>query len=633
MKVTISVGGIWDAFALAEQLEKRNSLKKIITSYPRFRLKGKMVDRKRVVSIWEAEAIYRILRATPWRNLAGHSKAFLFDALARRHLDQCEVFVSYAGFGLHSIRRAKANGATTVLFRNSPHIEFQRAIREEEFARYGVSLPPVDEGSIQRELQEYEEAHYIRVPSDFARRTFLERGFDPDKVVMIPHGVDLENFPPVTKSDTVFRVLFVGGIGLWKGLQYLLEAVRQLRLRNSEVVLIGGISDDAKPILRQYGGLFKYQGVISRRELYRYYSQASVYVLPSLEEGMALTVLEAMACGVPVIVSEHTGVESVVRDGQEGFIIPIRDVTAIKEKLLHLYENQEIRARMGQAAFERVKSFTWDWYGDRVVQTFQALLDRSRALRSRKSNSPARHYVSYWKRPQDWRWDDGLCERCFGGVFEETDVVLDVGCGRGENYQDRLIGKVKELHGLDLSPVAVERAKTVGVRAQMHDLEDPFPFPDRSFDGAVCMEVLEHLFDPKFCLGEIWRVLQPGGRLVVGVPNVGYFRERLVMLSRAELPISITDHSDPWRGDHIRFFNVRSLTNLLRACGFELIKVQSNGECSIFDGLAAMGKAPAHLSNLIRSKLPSSLRLAFLGDHWPSLFAPHLVIVARKSDT
>lgn len=382
MKVTISVGGIWDAFALAEQLEKRGYLDRIITSYPRFRLKGKNVSKERVQSLWPLEALSRILSGLSFylKGIVGYYKPAIFDALVQRRINRCDIFVGYAGMALSSMRRARANGAATVLFRNSTHIKFQQEILAEEFCNYGIKTAPMNAMLAEKELREYEESDYIRVPSEFARRTFLERGFNASKMLMIPHGLDLENFQPVPKSDTTFRILFVAGISLRKGVQYLLEAVKQLRVPNSEVVLIGGVSDEIGPILKRYEGLFKYEGIVSRQNLYRYYSQGSVYVLPSLEEGMALTVLEAMACSIPVIVSDHTGVESVVVDGREGFITPIRDVERLKEKLLYFYENGEDRAAMGWAARERVKSFTWDWYGEQIDRIFREIVARKVSL-------------------------------------------------------------------------------------------------------------------------------------------------------------------------------------------------------------------------------------------------------------
>ena len=90
---------------------------------------------------------------------------------------------------------------------------------------------------------------------------------------------------------------------------------------------------------------------------------------------------QAMACGLPLITTTNTGGEDIVRTGVDGFVIPIRDVEAIKEKILFLYENHDARLAMGQAARERVVSgFSWDDYGERIAAVYQRVA-----------------------RPQDWR--------------------------------------------------------------------------------------------------------------------------------------------------------------------------------------------------------------------------------------
>lgn len=86
---------------------------------------------------------------------------------------------------------------------------------------------------------------------------------------------------------------------------------------------------------------------------------------------------EAMACGVPVICSTNTGGEDIIRDGVDGFVVPVRDVEALKEKILYLYEHEEERRAMGRSALKRAREFTWDRYGERVVETYRNLLAKS----------------------------------------------------------------------------------------------------------------------------------------------------------------------------------------------------------------------------------------------------------------
>jgi glycosyltransferase involved in cell wall biosynthesis len=376
LKVTISVSGIFDAFFLAEQLEKRGQLDRIFTSYPRFRLRKNWPTSPKVVSLWLPELIARVMSKgfSVLPKLGYYYKALLFDAMVASRLRPCDVFVGFSSSSLRSIKKARSLGAKTLLFRNSSHILSQQSILKEEFESHGLQSDAVYPPIARLEVAEYALTDFIRVPSGYAKRTFLDHGFPERKILELPHGIDLEGFTHAGKADNTFRVVFVGIISLRKGIQYLLEAFRQLALKNAELWLVGGISPDARQVLEKYEGLFKYIGIIPREKLAWYYSQGSVYVLPSLEEGMALTVLEAMACSVPVIVTNHTGVESVVRDGQDGFICPIRDVEAIKQKLILLHDNEPTRQKMGQSANSRASGFTWDWYGDQMEKAMNGIL-------------------------------------------------------------------------------------------------------------------------------------------------------------------------------------------------------------------------------------------------------------------
>ena len=95
----------------------------------------------------------------------------------------------------------------------------------------------------------------------------------------------------------------------------------------------------------------------------------------SVEEGLSMVQLQAMACGLPLICTENTGGEDLITEnGKEGFVIPIRDVEALKEKLLFLYKNPEITKKMGEAAKNRVaKGFSWDDYGDRYISNLNKI--------------------------------------------------------------------------------------------------------------------------------------------------------------------------------------------------------------------------------------------------------------------
>jgi len=379
MKIIISVGGRFHAFNLAQQLLKCGYLERLITSYPKFEVKKYGIPPQKVGSVLIKEILERGWRKLPnfLSNLYNPQYLIheIFDKLASHQLENTDLFVGWSSFSLYSLRKAKKMGAKIILERGSSHIIYQNEILKEEYKKFGLKAQLAHPKIIEKELKEYDEADYISIPSSFVKRTFLGYGFSENKLIQVPYGVDLSNFRQVPKNDNVFRVVFVGGMTLRKGVHYLLQAFSELNLPNSELLLIGSINDEIKPFFKKYSGKFKHLGHIPQKELYKYYSQGSVFVMMSIEEGLAMVQPQAMACGLPVICTTNTGGEDIVRDGQDGFVIPIRDIEALKEKLIYLYENPEICRQMGQSAKERVLSgFTWDDYGNKIIKAYKNIL-------------------------------------------------------------------------------------------------------------------------------------------------------------------------------------------------------------------------------------------------------------------
>lgn len=638
IRVIVSCGGKFHAFHLAEQLDKRGYLHRLITSYysqkdkwfPRFRKDGEKIDPQKVITNIFPEIISRVF------NLNYYALEF-FDGWAREQIDKCDLFIGWSGYSLHSLRRTKSYGAMTVIERGSSHILYQKKILEEEYEKYGVKIKPVDDRIVQKELYEYSESDYISVPSSYVKQTFIDNGTDPQKLICVPYGVNLTNFKPVPKTDNVFRVIFAGGLSLRKGIHYLLEAFSELRLKNAELLLMGSISPEITSFLEKYKNCYKYIGKVPHAELYKYFSSGSVFVLPSIEEGMAMVILQAMACKLPVICTINTGGADLVRDNKEGFVIPIRDINALKEKILYLYEHEKECKSMSENALSRAKDFTWDIYGERIINVYKESLKQFKNDKNMTSSAQVRdHYKNYWNEKGGFSpshsFSESLYKLHFNEFISKDDSVLDVGCGKAENYQLRVKSESASLVCLDVSPTAVEIAKRNGFDARVHDFSERFDFPDNSFNKAICLEVLEHLFDPLFCIREIYRVLKPDGKIIASVPNSGYFRWRAGMLFRLDLPFSVSDFSNPWRSDHIRFFDLKSFTELLICAGFEIENVRSNEDTSIFDVLSILGAPGRFLSSLLNKKMPSLLKLSFLGNIFPRLFAPHLIVVAKKQD-
>ena len=301
-----------------------------------------------------------------------------FVTWAARQMDGVDIVDALSSWGLEAGLAVKSRGGRYVCSRGSSHILFQKTILEEEFARWSrAKLNGFPDWIVDRELAEYEAADAIAVPSGFVLRTFLAQGVPPHKLHLCPYGANLALYSPRPRRDDRFRVLFVGTVSIRKGIGYLLDAVRPLVRRNlAELWLVGAPSPDARDLLARHADLFTHKGFVAPTRLADTYSQGSVLVLPSIEEGLGRVQVQGMACGVPVIATSNTGAEDVLTDGQEGFIVPIRDSRAIRERLEWMIAHPTERQQMGQAAVQRVRSIGgWHAYGIAVEWMYQRLLD------------------------------------------------------------------------------------------------------------------------------------------------------------------------------------------------------------------------------------------------------------------
>ncbi|MFA6407401.1 MAG: glycosyltransferase family 4 protein [Candidatus Paceibacterota bacterium] len=382
MKVAIGVPGKFHLFQLAEQLFKFGYLEQLITSYPKFMVRKYGIPSEKIYSVPLKEVVQRgwLLLPRALKKMYNPQNLIheIFDWEASLRVRATDFFVGTPATYPKTMQKAKKLGATIIVENGSAHTLYVMKILREEYDRFGI-VPGVfqlsHEKLVEKDVLAYRDMDYVSVPSLFVKRTFLEYGIPENKIIHIPYGVDLSEFRQVPKSDNVFRVIYVGGMTLQKGVHYLLKAFSQLNLPNSELVLIGSMSEEMEPFFKRYEGSFTYKGHISQSELYKHYSQGSVFAIASIQDGFGMVLLQAMACGLPVICTTNTGGEDIVRNGLDGFIIPIRSENAIKEKLLYFYENSDKAKEMGKSAKQRVSSgFTWDDYGKRMIAEYKRIL-------------------------------------------------------------------------------------------------------------------------------------------------------------------------------------------------------------------------------------------------------------------
>jgi glycosyltransferase involved in cell wall biosynthesis len=259
-------------------------------------------------------------------------------------------------------------------------VEFQLLHQEKELwpgwesAALRVRIPPYKK----LQQKEWAAADAIICPSSFVAEGLAQMGVLSEKIHLIPYGVDVSGFAVEREpwdGRRPLRVLFVGGISLGKGPQYLYQALAKANSSQITARLVGPIFIAApyRDLLKKYAEL---AGIVPRSEVRRHYQWADLFVFPSLCEGSATVTYEALAAGLPVITTPNAG--SVVRDGVEAFVVPIRDPAAIADRLERLAVNPALLAEMARQARERAADFSWEKYGERLTACLQEICLRGK---------------------------------------------------------------------------------------------------------------------------------------------------------------------------------------------------------------------------------------------------------------
>ncbi|MEH2001784.1 MAG: glycosyltransferase family 4 protein [Nostoc sp.] len=299
--------------------------------------------------------------------------------VAKHHLQGLAAVYAYEDGAATTFEVAKQQGILCLYDLPILFYRMAREIQQEEAERFpalSASLQAVREPDwkLRRKEQEVALADHIFVASSITQQSLLREGVSPDKITVIPYGAPIDYFQPQPKLDRTFRALFVGRVGVRKGVHYLIKAWEELQLPQAELMLVG-VNEFPETWLSQLPHGLNYIPSVPHTTLNQYYSNANVFVFPSLVEGFGLVLLEAMACGIPVITTPHTAGSDIITDGTEGFIIPIRDSEALKEKLEWCYSHPQELAEMGRAARRKAEQLNWGMYRQRLASRVQEIIN------------------------------------------------------------------------------------------------------------------------------------------------------------------------------------------------------------------------------------------------------------------
>ncbi len=290
------------------------------------------------------------------------------------------VFIGWSVMSLHTINRAKKLGMICILERGSSHIVVQNKILKEEYNHFGKRFS-IHPSVIKKELQEYEAADYISVPSNFVGNSFISEGFSAAKLFVNPYGAGqafIHKIPPKRNPKDKFTIVYLGTLSIRKGLLYFFRALEFLKIPEAEyeVLFLGSIDNEIQSTIEKYRKPnWSFMGHVDHYRLPDYLVKCDIGVQPSLEEGLSLVIPQMMACGVPVIVTPNTGGENIIQSNQNGFVVPIRDPRSIADKLEWAYSNpRELQEMKKNVAESILSDFTWEAYGERYSRFLKTIM-------------------------------------------------------------------------------------------------------------------------------------------------------------------------------------------------------------------------------------------------------------------
>jgi glycosyltransferase involved in cell wall biosynthesis len=408
MKITIVVGGRWHAFDLARELHSHGHLHRLITTYPKWFVRRWGIPPELIFSQPVIFFVVKLIYKIGGESLMMRCQWFVhrwFAEWAVKYLNGSELIHGWSQWSEPSLVWAQRRDIPTVIERSSAHILEQSRLLTEEHSRLGMKWPSTHSKIESMELREYSLATNVAVPSLFVERSFIARGFAASKLFRNPLGVNLLQFKPpqhhpLPPAEIGLKAIYVGSLSVRKGIHDLLAGFLQANLLNSQLTLVGSKTPELEHLLSTKPNNVHCLGHLPQSELVDVYAQAHCFVMASIEEGMAMVQMQALACGLPLICTTNTGGEDLlllsgvptslgpygVQEFPAGFMVPINCPEAISWSLRKLALNTGLWETKRQKALQIAQTnLDWSVYAKRSIVLYEKLIKKS----TTSLNSPA----------------------------------------------------------------------------------------------------------------------------------------------------------------------------------------------------------------------------------------------------
>jgi glycosyltransferase involved in cell wall biosynthesis len=387
LKVALVVHGRFHAFDLGRELIRQGVDLTLLTNYPKSVVERFGLPRASVVNCVSHGIASRMV----YRLTGGRSKLFepalhrWFSRWAGRVLYArgCDVVHSFSGVSEELFQRLSSSCGLKSLVRGSAHIKVQSRLLEEEGIRCGVNMDRASAWMIGREEREYELADVVFVLSSFAHRSFVEQGYPADKLRLLPLGSQLELFRPKPEvieqrcerilSGNPLRVLTVGSFSYQKGILDLAEIARKGKGR-FEFCFVGSVAKEAVDASRKAREDIHFVAKQRQQHLPGFYAQADLFLFPTIQDGYAVVLAQAQANGLPILATPNCAAPDIVKEGETGWILPIRNPAEFLQRLQWCDEHRQELAGMVRKMYHDFKPRDWSDVADDFINTCSALL-------------------------------------------------------------------------------------------------------------------------------------------------------------------------------------------------------------------------------------------------------------------
>jgi glycosyltransferase involved in cell wall biosynthesis len=280
----------------------------------------------------------RLTRLSPaWTNLR---QSAAFDRYAARRLPAAKNLIGFNGQALKQFEAARhANYASISLLSANPHLRLVLRKHAQAHRRYPLESS-WSERLLARNLKEYARAQRIYVASRYTWQSFVDEGCSEDRLSLFPFVPDPRYVPDGPPTANTFNVVFVGRLCVTKGVPLLVDAVRRLPHSDLRLVLVGGWGTRGMRRFLQDASARDRRIEVGPGDPLPRLRSARLCAHPTYEDGFGYAPAEALACGVPVLVSEDTGMKDLIDPGANGLVLPTGDLSALSEAIDAAYRGE-----------------------------------------------------------------------------------------------------------------------------------------------------------------------------------------------------------------------------------------------------------------------------------------------------